>query len=260
MSAIAWRREVEPALVLHVLAHLDLGRDAASIFDETLPERAWVGALHEAYAAAPGRLQVHGLGLRWRQREELEALREAPPPGLRDAAGRRLLGCLLDAMASERDAFMVGWAASEREAEARLAEVIASIAEPLGGLRRALWEPQGEPPPLTVLDCPALGMAGRGAGDRHGRIVAVSLDAPVDHLLCQIVHEEIHAVTDPVIREAMPATLQDTRAGTPGHALHAALEHAAIAVGEALILVRAPQWTAAYARWRERYAPAPGFR
>lgn len=251
MSAIRWAREPEPALVFHVLAHLDLGRDAASIFDETLPERPWVPGLREAHAAAPGRLQAQALGLR--HRAGLEALRDAPPPGLRDAAGRRLLGRLLDAMASEREAFSEAWIAGEAEAEARRAEVIAEVAEPLDVLRRALWEQQGEPPSLTVLDCPALGLAGRGASDPRGRVVAVSLAAPMEHLLCQILHEEIHPVTDPVVRETMPAAPQDTRSGTPGHALHAALEHAAIEVGEALISARAPEWSGAYARWRSRF-------
>jgi hypothetical protein len=251
MSGIRWAREVEPALVFHVLAHLDLGRDAASVYDETLPEREWVAGLAEAYAAAPGRLAVHAMGL-W-HRGGIEGLREAPPPGLRDAAGRRLLERLLDAMASVRDEFMRGWEASGSEADARRAEVAAQIGEPLDVLRRALWEQHGEPPSLTVLDCPALGLAGRGANDPHGHIVAVSLAAPTDHLLCQILHEEIHPVTDPVIRETMPSTPQDTRTGTPGHALHAALEHAAIEVGEALILARAPQWLAAYALWRSRW-------
>lgn len=249
---IAWRRAVEPALLLHVLAHLDLGRDAASIFDPTLPARAWVGELGAAYQAAPGRLVVHALGLWHRTRAGLDALREAPPPGLRDAAGRRLVAGLLDAMASERVAFERAWAAGEREARARMAEVAARIDEPLAALRRALWEPQGEPPALTVLDCPALGLGGRGASDGRGRVVAVSLAAPAEHLLCQILHEEIHPVTDPSVRGTVPASVQDTRAGTAGHALHAALEHVAIEVGQALIAARAPAWAPAYARWRER--------
>ncbi|MCX4239470.1 hypothetical protein [Paraliomyxa miuraensis] len=251
MSAIRWERALPPALVFHVLAHLPLGRDAASLFDETLPRRAWVNELLEAYAAAPGRLWVHALGLR--HREGMEALREAPPPGLRDEAGQRLLRCLLDAMASEREGLLQAWQASAVEADARRAEVITRIAEPLTMLRRALWEQQGEPPPLLVLDCPALGLAGRGASDARGRVVAVSLAAPVEHLLCQIVHEEIHPVTDPIVRESSRITTQDTRAGTPGHALHGALEHAAIEVGEALIEARAPQWSGAYARWRGRF-------
>jgi hypothetical protein len=52
----------------------------------------------------------------------------------------------------------------------------------------------------------------------------------------------------------MPSISQDTRAGTAGHALHAALEHAAIEVGEALITARTPAWAVAYAHWRSRFA------
>lgn len=251
MSASRWLREPEPALVFHVLAHLDLGRDAASLHDETLPDHEWVGGLREAYAAAPGRLHVHALALR--HLEGLEGLRHAPPPGLDDAAGRRVLACLLDAMASERVAFAAAWEAGQSEAEARRVEVIARIGRPLATLRSALWEQQGEPPLLTVLDCPALGLAGRGGSDDEGRVVAVSFAAPIEHLLCQILHEEIHAVTDPAARGTEPSAAQDTRSGTPGHAMHVALEHAALEVGEALIAARAPEWTDAYARWRGRF-------
>src|SRR5690606_25315702 len=67
MSAIQWARALEPALLFHVLAHLPLGRDAASLHDDTLPSRPWVQALLDAHAAAPGRLLVHALGLRHRE-------------------------------------------------------------------------------------------------------------------------------------------------------------------------------------------------
>jgi hypothetical protein len=253
MTAIAWERAAEPALLFHVLARLPLGRDAASSFDPTLPPRAWVDGLMAAYAAAPGRLGAHAIGLWHRQQPELAALRESPPPGLRDRAGRELLQRLLDAMDHEREGFLLGWNARADQAEHRRTEVAARITEPLDMLRHALWEQHGAPPPLTVLDCPALQLAGRGASDRHGRVVAVSLGAPVEHVLCQILHEEVHPVTDPIIRGTTPAATQDTRAGTPGHALHGALEHAAIEVGEALIEARAPEWSEAYARWRGRF-------
>lgn len=253
MSAIEWERALEPALLFHVLAHLPLGRDAASLYDDSLPRREWVEGLIEAYAAAPGRLRVHGLGLRYRDADAIEALREAPPVGLRDPPGRRLLGCLLDVMASEREAFASTWEASRVDAEARKTEVETRLSGPLTVLREALWESQGDPPPLTVLDCPALRLAGRGGTDTHGHVVAVSLASPVEHLLCQILHEEVHPVTDPVIRGTSPTVAQDTRAGTPGHGLHVAIEHAAIEVGQALIDARAPEWSAAYARWRERF-------
>lgn len=251
MSAIQWARALEPALLFHVLAHLPLGRDAASLHDDTLPSRPWVQALLDAHAAAPGRLLVHALGLR--HREGLEVLRDAPPPGLRDAAGRALLERLLDAMEHEREDFTRGWETGAAAAEVRTHEVADRIAAPLTALREALWEQQGAPPPLSVLDCPALGLAGRGGSDAHGRVVAVDLAAPVEHLLCQILHEEVHPVTDPVVRSSMSAVAQDTRVGTPGHALHAALEHAAIEVGQALVEARAPEWTEAYVRWRRRF-------
>ncbi|MCA9654818.1 MAG: hypothetical protein KC501_33185, partial [Myxococcales bacterium] len=135
----------------------------------------------------------------------------------------------------------------------RRVAVAQELGEPLQRLRAALWEQQGPPPPLIVLDCPALGLAGRGGADERGRVVAVSLAAPIEHLLCQILHEEVHAITDPVVRTQGGGATQDTRAGTPGHALHAALEHAALEVGRAVIEARAPAWSQAYARWQARF-------
>ncbi|MCA9708564.1 MAG: hypothetical protein KDK70_22130 [Myxococcales bacterium] len=251
MTPIRLRRAPEAALGYHVLAHLPLRRDAASLFDAGLPARSWVEPLHRAYAAAPGRLVVQALGLRHAD-GGLDALADDPPAGLRDDAGRRLLACFLEAVEHERPAFMAAWEADAARAEARRAEVEAVLVEPLAVLRGALWEQQGPAPPLTVLDCPALGPCGRGGATPHERRVAVSLAAPVEHLLCQIFHEEVHPVTDPVVREGLPE-IQDTRAGSAGHAVHAALEAAAIEVGEAVILARAPRWADAYARWRARF-------
>lgn len=252
MTEIRLRRAPEAALCYHVLAHLPLEHDAASLFDETLPPRPWVDTLWSAYAAAPGRLVVQGLGLYYPE-GGIEALVDAPPPGLRDDAGRRLLDAFVLATAHERESFMRGWDATTTLAEATMAEVSARVIEPLTRLRRALWEQQGPAPPLTVLDCPALGRAGRGGGTPSERRVAVSLSAPVEHLLCQILHEEVHPVTDPAVLGGPVGAAQDTRRGSAGHATHAALEHAAIEVGEALILARAPQWAEAYARWRARW-------
>lgn len=174
-------------------------------------------------------------------------------PGLRDGSGAVLLERFLGAVAAERESFTASWRATEVEAEARRIAVERELREPLQRLRAALWEQQGPPPPLTVLDCPALGLAGRGGSDERGHLVAVSLAAPLEHLLCQILHEEVHVVTDPVVRAEGGSAAQDTRAGTPGHALHAALEHAAIEVGRAVIEARAPEWTQAYARWQSRF-------
>lgn len=250
-SPVVMRRRPEAALAYHVLAHLPLSRDAASLHDDTLPSRPWVEGLHRAYVDAPGRLMIQAVGLWWP--EGLDRLGEAVPRGLRDDAGRRLVERFLEAVAIERPGFMEVWAASEAEAETRRAEVEGEVAATLAELRSALWEQQAPPPPLVVLDCPALGLAGRGTGNDHERTVAVSLAAPVEHVLCQVLHEEVHAITDPVVRAQAGAAAQDTRAGQPGHAVHQMLEHAAIEVGRAVIEARAPRWAQAYARWQARF-------
>jgi hypothetical protein len=136
--------------------------------------------------------------------------------------------------------------------EPPFAEPPLSLLEPLATLRTALYERVGEPPPLLILDCPALRLAGRAATRDGTRVIAVSLAQDPGHVLCQTIHEEIHAVTDPVVRSGRSG-LQDTRADSPGFALHRDLEHAAIEVGDALIAARTPQWSAAYARWRARF-------
>ncbi len=262
-DALRLLRSPEAALCYHVLAHLDLGRDAASVFDATLPDHPWVAALREAYLEAPGRLGLQMIGLRC-PRASLAALCDDPPASLSDEAGRRLLDRFFRAAEAEREVFMAGWERLRETAEARLVQLEAALTEPLQLLRGALWERMGAPPPLTVLDCPALDRAGRGASTDHGRVVAVCCQAPLEHLLCQILHEEIHPVTDPLLRKDGLVGSQDTRAGSPGYTVHAALERTALEVGEALILARAPRWAAAYRTWRARFervrvalAPAP---
>lgn len=236
MIAIEQRRSA--ALLYHVLAHLDLGRDAASLFDRSLPRHAWVDDLRAAYDAAPGRLAVHAIALV--HDDPIAVLRDDPPPMLRDAAGRVLASRLADAMEAA-------------EYDPAFAEVPTALIEPLTQLRAALYERIGDPPPLLILDCPALRLAGRAASRGDTRVVAVSLAQDPGHVLCQTIHEEIHAITDPVVRRGRTA-LQDTRAHAPGFALHRELEHAAIEVGDALIAARTPQWSAAYAVWRARFA------
>lgn len=231
-----------PARLYAALAHLDLGQDAASLYDPALPEASWVPGLLEAYRAAPGRLEVHAVGLV--APEALEArLRERPTAGLSDGAGRRLCTRLADAMA-QLSASPIDYAAVPTEIEAPLAE-----------LREALWERQGGAPPLTVADCPALRHAGRATSTPRGRVVAVSLAEPAEHVLCQVLHEETHVVTDPIVCAQWPADgpARDTAVGSAGYERHRALETAAVEVGEAVIAARAPRWLDAYRRWRGRY-------
>ena len=231
-----------PARLYAALAHLDLGRDAASLFDASRPRAPWVPALLQAYRAAPGRLLLHGIGL-MRPHDLLVCLREDPPSGLRDEAGRAL--CRAAARAVD--------ALAQTPIDYGL--VPEDILEPLHRLRAGLWERHGGPPPLVVADCPALGWAGRAASADGQRVVAVALARPSAHVLCQIVHEDTHAVTDPVVRASWSAEgpARETAVGAAGYARHVALETAAVEVGEALFQARAPQWLHAYHQWRARF-------
>lgn len=252
-SSLELVRVASVALAYHVLAHLDLGRDAASLFDPRLPDRPWCRRMLQAYFAAPGRLVMHALPLLHSDDLE-EVLREGAPQRLRDADDRALARLFAEAMDAEREGFLSAFEASAADDASRVEAVQQGIGSELGCLRRALWERQGEAPPLRVYDCRALGLAGRGASTTQGRAVAVSLAAPVEHILCQVLHEEVHAITDPAVRMGMGGHPRDTRAGSPGHAIHQALEQAAIEVGAALIEARAPAWSAAYGRWRDRFS------
>jgi hypothetical protein len=236
------------AVAYHVLAHLDLGRDAASLYDDTLPARPWTAALREAYAAARGRLAVHGAPL-WYGDRLVARLREGVPAMLRDAEGRALALALADAIEVEAPTYV---AAFERDARP-LDDVATEIVEPLARLRAALWERTGAAPPLVIVDCPALGKRARAAKQDDARVVATDCMQPIEWLACQVLHEEIHAITDDAVLAGRDARTRDTRAGTPGYALHDELERAAIEVGDALVQARAPEWAPAYARWRATF-------
>ncbi|MFT5681962.1 MAG: radical SAM superfamily enzyme YgiQ (UPF0313 family)/protein-L-isoaspartate O-methyltransferase [Myxococcota bacterium] len=248
-SRVRFARRAAPALCFHLLSHLDLGADAANLHRPGLPSPEWIAPLAAAYQAAPGRLmaQVHALAY-----DDIDAwtadLSLAPPSPLRDVAGAALIAALLVAVEAEKGAFLVGW--QDPDAATRLAGVGAALSAPLQRLRERMWEQTGAAPPLTVLDCPALGLSGRATGAGSARLVAVSLSQPRDHILCQVLHEEMHPLTDPLVREDRSS--RDTRAGTPGAALHAELEGVAVAATDAFLSARAPELMADFVRWKRR--------
>ena len=247
-------RRAAPALAFHILSHLDLGVDAANIHDPSRPQRTWAGPLWQAYQDAPGRLilQVHALPYAdidaW-----LEDLQGSPPRALTDAPGQALVAAMVAAVDAERAVFEAAWQPDEQ----RLAEVQVALGPPLQRLRERLWEVQGAPPPLTVIDCPALGPSGRATGARRARLVAVSLAQPRDHVLCQVLHEEVHPLTDPIVRaEWSDEAARDTRSGSAGAALHQRLESVAIAATEAFLQARAPELMTDFQRWYQRIVPS----
>lgn len=241
---ITVERPLHAALLFHVLSHLDLGRDAASIYDPRRPTPPWLAPLRAAYRADPQRLRVHFLA-HWTA--DLETLDAALGPG-------KLADALRVALRAERAT--VEAALARDDAAARRARFESEVAPALIRCRDALHA--GAAPPLRVLDVPALGPHGRGLGLPRERVVAVSLAPPSDHVFCQVLHEEVHPITDPRVQAAWRGEkVRDTRAGSAGHALHAALERAALDEGADVIAACAPEFEDAYARWCARFEARP---
>jgi hypothetical protein len=257
VTAIVVTRSRPAAACFEVLAAVDLGADAANLFRRPAVGDAsppWAAPLRLAYQAAPGRLALQVIGLHHATIGELrDALREGPP-GLRDAPGHRLATAFAEALRPLTDdpAFDDDAAGHTRRTNAFVAEAL----EDLTTLRAALWETRPQAMPrLTILDCPALGLAGRAttAAD-GGHVVAVNLGAGPEHALMQILHEQVHPVTDPLVVPSLEG--RTTEVGTPGFATHARVERVAIDVGAALVDARAPHLRDAYARWAARFGDA----
>jgi hypothetical protein len=252
-------RPLHAQLLYDLLSHLDLGRDAASIYVSRRPRRTWSEALKAAYLAAPGRLTVQVLPLLTRDLEAMRrALREHRISSLQDAAGRHLAELLLTALEAEEPQVQLRWEQSAGAAEARTELLMAWLEPLLTRLRAGLYEEFPlELPPLTLVDCDALshaqGSHGRGLCPERGHLIACSLAAPREQLLCQVFHEQVHAVTDGPIRAGFDGGSQDTRAGSAGYALHRQLEQAAVEWGQRLLEDLAPELLEAYGAWRRRH-------
>lgn len=240
-ASVTLERWPAPALAFHVLAHLDLGKDAANLYDPRLPSRPWVAPLRAAWEAAPGRLSLHALALRPREIGRLLQILADPPAPLADLPGRDLCAAFAAGVQAESARFLAGW---QEEIAPATAEALLA---PLTHLRDLLWSHQTAPPPrLRVLDCPALGFAGRGTREGGTQVVAISLAAGVEHALQQALHELMHVITDPHVPGEGP---RDTRQGSEGFARHAALERVAVAATEAFLRQRAPEHVAGFERW-----------
>ena len=250
--SIAVVRHAAADAAFGVLAALPLGDDAASIFDDTIPDEAapWRGALLQAYREDPGRLALHFVGLPPREVSELTArLRDGSVAIGPWRPGARLRHHFADAVADWWQRHEEAWRHDEAEHRARV-DAAASWLPTLASLRAALWEERGDAPDLRIVDVAALGPAGRGHGTRQGRLVGTSLAEPPPHPLLQMFHEEVHAAVDPAQPPAGHPV--DTRHGAPGHANHLQVERAAIEVGAAVIDARHPELAGGYARWRAR--------
>jgi hypothetical protein len=212
----------------HVLSQLDLGRDAANLY-RPQPLAEWAIALLDAYRSAPDRL----------------VLQHAPMTG-QTSANAPLEAALDEAVQAVWSTVESAWQADD--AHARHARFHEEVAPALMACRRVANG--GEPPALLIWDVPALGRHGRAAQTATHRIVATSLAEPSEHVFCQILHEEMHPVTDPLVREMLGDLAgRDTQVGSAGFMVHRALEIAAVEGGRQIIESTAPQFRDAYAAW-----------
>jgi hypothetical protein len=241
-------------LCYHVLAHLDLGDDPASLYRPDLVERPWVKGLLDAHRRAPARVYLQLLPLWATDLAGLSASLATPESiGLGDEPGRALVSQFATAIETERPAVEAAWPGYLARLEARRAEARAYLAARLRPVRSALWSAQpAGPPPLVLFLCRALGdeSGTRGRGTlRDGRsLVAVSVEAPLCDLFCQIVHEEAHHLSDASLGTHREAGPPDTRSAS-----FQLLEDEAVRLGGELIGRHAPALRLAYSRWCRRH-------
>ena len=207
----------------HVLAHLDLGPDAASIHDPAL-KAPWVSELTAAVLTSPHRITLQGVVLQCKTDEDLYAALKARPETVYALFAE---ACRQVTPPSPKPVRHDGL---DRELER------------LAGL---LW--QHRPPPLRLIDAPSLGRHGRASWRGKERLVAVNAAMPREHIVQQVVHEWMHAITDPLVQAEKGA--RDTRVGSDGFAIHQQLEQVALMATEALFTEKAPEHLPGFRSW-----------
>ncbi len=232
-----------------IWAGVDLGDDRANSYLSATGTPTWAPAIAEAWTRTPNALSILALGLQFEAIDELEQALIV--------RGGALCEALLAAIRAEREGFEQGWAMTARLRAQRLDGVSAQL-ETLHRWRQWLWTVKGPPPPLLLLDVPALGAQARAATVGERRVVAADLGRAEDLLLLQILHEEVHPITDPVVLRDFTQA-RETQPGTPGFVVHRELERVAVAATEAFLKARDPQWIPAFERWVESVrSPALG--
>lgn len=221
-----------------VLAAVDLGRDAANLYD---------AASSRAQAAAPAIERLRGALL-------------AHPGDALVLQGWPLRAATLATLAAPpvAPALATAWAgavATHGSPASDPPERVTAAFDRLPALLAALWAPLGPAAPGTcrVLDCPPLGRHGRALAHGDAFVVATSASAGLGwHPLMQVFHEAAHPVTDaPVLARlgSGAAAARRTAAGSAGFEVHRALESTAVAYGTTVIEGHAPDLLPAWQAW-----------
>ena len=198
--------------------------------DDVRDDAPWARVIAETWPRCRGRAVLPRLGLAHLELDALVRALRWPPQPLSDRTGRALCAAVATGLEAGRDDPLTGHGV--------VAEGVLSQIE---AFRADLWAPQGlRPPPLVLLDVPALGIASRAATVGGTWRVGTSLAMPDDYVLMQLLHEEIHLVTDPTVRVT----------DASGDRLHRRLERTALNATAAFLHARAPDHLPAFERWR----------
>jgi len=251
-SRVVFSRHAAPALCFHLLSRVRLPGDAADLWGGE-PPPGWASAVAGAIRVSASPLTVQVSALAHRDADAWMASLATHPPDSPERA-------LLHGAQIEGPRFLAEWFRQTQDAQTRLRDRGDALTAPLSRLRERLWEASGRPPPdLEVIDCPALGRHARATTLRGRRVVAVSLTEEPGYALCQILHEEMHPITDPLVEmTGVEASVpRQTRRDTPGWSHHQALEETAVAATHAFLSERAPEFLPDFARWTARQGTPP---
>lgn len=257
---------VHAALFFDVLAEVDLGRDVANLYQRRWQTPPWARELTAHLRGRPEAAQIQALPLVTEDLDELCAgLERLSAQG---ALASPLTTLLIDVLRGQADAFQRIWAIGRPARDHRRRHLEGRFLDDLRALRQALYStplndevlqhatPATQPvvrglPRLVVLDVPALARRARATTGPGGeRVVAASLADPETHLLPQLFHEDVRAVTDPAVRARFEGEAGTPPTDDPTFALHRALEEAAVARGDDVVAETLPSALPAYRGWR----------
>lgn len=235
----------------HVLSFLDLGMDAASLYQPRAISTEWVDELQHSYIAERTLAQsLQHAPLLVRNLEGLLQHLQSKEGGV--------FARMANALLSERTEQEHLWLQTSEEANTAIESFLRLFGDDLILLRSALWgRIQKVSPPLFLFHTPALGLHGRGIGGASYRCCAVSLSGELEHAFCQTFHEEVHAISDYEVEQKLAPSqklsARETHVGAKGFSLHREMERHAVELGDELIRTHSPSHLKAYQRWRDLF-------
>lgn len=245
------RVDDEAVAFYHVLAHVDLGADAANLYrpEYVSQFRDRGGADGEAFAKA-----VAALDLDRRSRPWPTALQSAPLARRARQAAKKALG--RDRFEAFEEAALLAWRAHLSEERVGRMDEIRAEAERCRVEVAALLETVAarlfpdRPPDVVLVPCSSLVDAARACREDRTQIVACEATEPPPRVRTplQVLHEVCHVATDDVVaahvgKDAFAAS--STAACDPGSKTHRLREDAALVAGRASL--------EAHGEWRDRY-------